>query len=154
METEQGVSVAGFEFRETMAGSLRVVGKEGDAPISFTIRARSRGLSAFLRRPWVEIEGEVFVEGIAEHRPLRGAIDMGPLVSRRIPYGFAFTGDDGAAYAFTGEKTLVRGALIESFSILPGEIRDARGALVGQALLRFDVRSSALRYLWSFRPAT
>jgi hypothetical protein len=146
--------VAGFEWRETMVGSLRVVGRAIDAPISFTIRARSRGLSAFLRRPRVEIEGEVFAEGIAEHRPLRGAIDIGPLLSRRIPYGFAFTGDDGAAYAFTGEKTLARGALIESFSILPGEIRDARGALVGQALLRFDVRSSALQYLSSFRPAT
>ena len=146
--------MAGVEFRETMAGSLRVVGKEGQAPISFTIRARSRGLSAFLGRALVEIEGEVFAEGIAEHRPLRGAIDMGPLLSRRIPYGFAFTGDDGATYAFTGEKTLARGALIESFSILPGEIRDARGALVGQALLRFDVRSSALRYLKSFWPAT
>src|SRR5262249_33240344 len=137
----------------------RVVDKQGEAPvappraISFTIRARSGRLSAFLRRPSVEIEGEVFAEGIAEHRPLRGAIDMGPLLSRRIPYGFAFTGDDGEAYAFTGEKTLAPGALIESFSILSGQIRDERGTLVGQALLRLDVRSSVLRYLKSFRKA-
>lgn len=143
--------MAGFEFQETMAGSLRVVGKEDEAPISFTIRARSRGIAAFLRRPEVEIEGEVFAEGLARHRPLRGAIHVRPLFSRRIPYGFAFTGDDGASYAFTGEKTLAPGALIESFSILAGEIRGAGGALVGQALLRFDVRSSALRYLQSFR---
>ena len=67
--------------------------------------------------------------------------------------GREFTGNDGAPYAFSGEKTLAKGALIESFSILPGEIRGSRGELVARALLRFDVRSDALDFFRSFRKA-
>jgi hypothetical protein len=145
--------VASFAFHETLSGSLRVVGQAEEALISFTIRARSGRLRAFLRKPEIEIEGEVDAEGFADHRCLRGAIDVRPLFRRRIPYAFAFTGNDGAAYAFSGEKTLAPGALLASLSLLPGEIRDARGALVGRALLRFDLRSEALRYLKSFRTA-
>jgi hypothetical protein len=136
-----------------MTGSLRVIGRAAEAPISLSIRARSRQLGAFLRKPEMEIEGEVDAEGFADHRRLRGAIDVRPLLRRRIPYAFAFTGNDGAPYAFQGEKTLEPGALLASFSLLPGEIRDARGALVARALLRFDLRSEALRYLLSFRAA-
>lgn len=142
----------GFEFRETMAGSLRVVGREEAAPISVSIRARAPSLSALFRRPEVEIEGEVTAEGLAARRPIRGAIAARPLSARRIAYCFEFTGDDGAAYAFSGEKTLALGALLASFSILPGEIRDAGGSVVGQALLRFDVRNDAIRAMKSFRP--
>lgn len=142
----------GFEFLEKMTGSLRVLGNAKAAPMSLTIRGRSR-LPGARRRAEIEIEGEVDAEGFADHRLLRGAIDVGAIVRRRVPYTFKFTGNDGAAYAFSGEKTLTPGALIASFSILPGEIRDACGALVGRALLRFDVRSDALRYFKSFRTA-
>jgi hypothetical protein len=142
-----------FEFQETMSGSLRVFREAADAPMSFAIRGRSRHLVAFLRHPTIELEGEVNAEGFADHRPLRGTIDLGPLWKRRIPYTFAFTGNDCARYTFSGQKTLSPGALLDSFSILSGELRDAGGALVGRALLRFDVRSDALRYLKSFRPS-
>ena len=120
--------------------------------MSLTIRARSRRLGAPLRGE-LEIEGEVDAEGFADHRLLRGTIDASSILRRQIPYAFEFTGNDGAAYAFSGHKTLRPGALLLSFSILPGEIRDACGALVGRALLRFDPRSDALRYLKSFRAA-
>jgi hypothetical protein len=144
--------VLGFEFHERMTGSLRILGKAKEAPMSLSILARSRRLGA-LRRAELEIEGEVDAEGFADHRLLRGAIDAGAIFRRRIPYMFEFTGNDGAAYAFSGEKTLTPGALIASFSILPGEICDRRGALVGKALLRFDMRTDALRCFKSFRTA-
>jgi hypothetical protein len=140
----------GFEFHETLTGSLHVLSKAEAAPMSFTIRARTRGFGV-TRRAELEIEGEVDAEGFADHRPLRGSIDVGALLRRAIPYSFEFTGNDGAPYTFAGEKTLAPGALVASFSLLPGEIRTAGGALVGRALLRFDVRSDALRYFKSFR---
>ena len=141
-----------FEFHETMTGSLRLLGEAKEAPMSFTIRARSQRLWASVGAK-IEIEGEVDAEGFADHRLLRGSIDAGAIFHRRIPYAFEFTGNDGAIYAFSGEKTLTPGALVVSFSVLPGEIRSMSGALVGRALLRFDVRSEALRYLKSFRTA-
>ncbi len=141
----------GIAFEETLAGSLRVVGRPGERPISLTIRGRSGRFATFLRQPEIAIEGEVDAEGLADHRRLRGAIDARSLRERRLPYTFEFTGDDGNAYTFSGEKRLDPGALLESFSLLLGEIRGAHGALVGTALLRFDLRTDAQRYLQSFR---
>ncbi len=52
----------------------------------------------------VDIEGEVDVEGFANHRHLRGTLGMDPLVTGTLPYAFRFTANDGAPYAFAGTR--------------------------------------------------
>jgi hypothetical protein len=145
--------VSGFEFRETMAGSFRLASDAVDRPMSFTIRARSARLGSFVRKPEVEIEGEVDAEGFADHRYLRGTLGMDPLRTRRLPYAFDFTANDGRAYSFVGEKTITLAHLVESMTVLPGAIRDERGAEVGRALLRFDAWRDLVSFLRSFRPS-
>jgi hypothetical protein len=145
--------MAGFEFYETMAGSFRLRGDARDRSMSFTIRARSFTWASFLRRPEVDIEGEVDAEGFADHRYLRGTLGMDPIRTRRLPYAFRFAANDGAPYTFAGEKTMHVGRLVESMTVLPGAILDASGEGVGEALLRFDLRSDLARFLRSFRLA-
>jgi len=145
--------VAGFEFYETMAGSFHLLGEARDRAMSFTIRARSRTWASFLRRPQVDIEGEVDAEGFADHRYLHGTLGMDPLRTRILPYAFHFAANDGAPHAFAGEKTIRAGHLVESMTVLPGTILDAGGRGVGEALLRFDLRSDLVRFLRSFRLA-
>ncbi len=145
--------MSGFEFHETMAGSYRLVDGSVDRPMSFTIRARSARLGSFLRRPEVVIEGEVDAEGFADHRYLRGTLGMDPLRTRTLPYAFEFTANDGRHYAFAGEKTISLAHLTESMTVLPGAIRDDRGAEVGRALLRFDLKRDLASFLHSFKPS-
>jgi len=146
--------VSGFEFRETMAGSYHLADAPEDArPISFTIRARSGPLFQFLRRPEVEIEGEVDAPPLADHRYLRGTLGMDLLRTGQLPYAFRFTGNDGKAYVFEGRKDVTPRAFLESMTVLPGAIKDAEGHEVARALLRFDARSDLLKFLRSFRRA-
>ncbi len=143
--------MAGFKFHETMAGSFRLAGESIDRAMSFSIGARSLAWPRFLRRPEVEIDGEVDAEGFADHRNISGTMGMDPLRTGILPYAFRFTANDGATYAFVGKKTLHLGRLVESMTVLPGAILDAGGARVGEALLRFDVRSDLVAFLTSFR---
>jgi len=145
--------MSGFEFYETMVGSFRLHGEAHDRPMSFTLRCRSPRWFKFLARPEVEIEGEVDAEGFADHRYLRGTLGMDPIRTRTLPYAFRFTGNDGAAYAFAGKKTLHAMSMVESMTVLPGAILDAAGAPVAEALLRFDLRSDLGRFLRSFKLA-
>jgi hypothetical protein len=143
----------GFEFCETMAGSFHLVETPSDQrPMSFTIRARSRRLLDFLRRPEVEIEGEIDAQGFADHRRLTGKLGLDVVRTGTLPYAFEFTANDGRRCTFEGRKTVRANDLLESMSILPGTLLGEGGAVLGQALLRFDVRSDLLRFLRSFRP--
>lgn len=145
--------MSGFEFHETMIGSFRLCGDARDRPMSFTLRCRSPRWIRFLARPEVEIEGEVDAEGFADHRLLRGTLGMDPIRTRKLPYAFRFTANDGAEYTFEGEKTIHALRMVESMTVLPGAILDAAGARAGEALLRFDLRSDLGRFLRSFRLA-
>jgi len=142
--------VPSFEFHETMAGSFRLKSGEERA-MSFTIRARSGSMLGFLHRPRVDIEGEVDAEGLADHRHMRGSLDFELLTRKKLVYVFGFTGNDDRPYTFTGEKTLRPDGFIESLTVLPGKIRDDSGAEVGEALLRFDLRSDLIKFIRSFR---
>lgn len=143
----------GFEFCETMAGSFHLTEAPSDErPMSFTLRARSRPLLDFLRRPEVEIEGEIDAEGFADHRRLSGKLGLDVVRTRTLPYAFEFTANDGRRCSFEGHKTVHVDDLLESMSVLPGTLLAEGGAVLGQALLRFDLRSDLLRFLKSFRP--
>lgn len=147
-----GGVMRGFEFCETMAGSFHLVESPADErPMSFTIRARSRGLLDFLRRPEVEIEGEIDAEGFADHRYLSGRLGLDLARTGTLPYSFEFTANDGRRCAFAGRKTVRPRDLLASMTVLPGVLVGDGGAVLGEALLRFDLRSDLLRFLRSFR---
>jgi hypothetical protein len=146
--------MSGFEFRETMAGTFHLASRPSvERPMSFTVRARARSLLSFLRRPEVEIEGEVDAEGFADHRHLRGTLGLDVVRTGTLPYDFQFTANDGKPYKFIGKKTVTVRDLAQSMTVLPGAIVDESGAEIGSALLRFDLRSDLIKFLSSFRAA-
>jgi hypothetical protein len=145
--------MGGFGFYETMAGAFRLRGEARDRPMSFTIGARSRSWGSFLRRREVVIEGAIDAEGFADHRHLVGTLGLDPIVTRRLPYAFRFTANDGTECAFAGEKTIHPAHLLTSMTVLPGAILDASGPTLADALLRFDARGDLGRFLKSFRLA-
>ncbi len=143
-----------FQFTETMAGSYHLLSApEEERPMSFTINARSRSLSRFLGRRVVEIEGEVDAEDFADHKPLRGTLELDVVMTRRLPYRFEFTANDGRRYAFAGQKNVTFRRLLDSMTVLPGSILDPDGNEIGRAELRFDIKSDIFRFLKSWRRA-
>lgn len=141
-----------FEFRETMAGSFHLLVNPADErPMSFTIQARSRSLFSFLRRPEMDIVGEIDAEGFADHRYLWGTLGLDVVRTGTLPYAFRFSANDGMPYVFQGKRTLLVRDFPLSMSVLPGSILSTDGTEVGRALLRFDLRSDLLRFLKSFR---
>ena len=140
-----------FTFRETMSGTCRFAASpDRERAITFTVTARSARLGEFLKRRVVAIEGTIDVEGVAAGRPIAGTLGMDVLLTRRIPYDFTFTGDDGAAYRFTGEKNVRVTALLETMSRLPAALLDEAGETVADAELCFDLRGDLLAFLRSF----
>jgi len=140
-----------FTFRETMSGTCRLAASpDRERAIVFTVTARSPRIGEFLKRRIVAIEGTIDVEGLATRRPLAGTLGMDVLLTQRIPYDFTFTGDDGAAYRFTGEKKVRVTALLETMSRLPAALLDEAGETVGGAELCFDLRGDLVAFLRSF----
>lgn len=142
----------GLAFRETMTGGYHLTPAPGmERPMSFTVRVSAPSLRSLLRSPVLDIEGSVFAEGLAEHKPLRGTLTIDPVRAKVLVYIFDFDGDDGTHYVFQGRKTLSEGDLLHAMTVLPGGIYDRAGTEVGRALLRFDLRSDLLKFLGSFR---
>ncbi len=145
--------MAGFHFHETMSGSYVLdAAPDRERAISFTIGARVHDLGRFARDRMAEIQGAVEMEGFASHRPLRGTLEMDPILGRRLVYDFRFVDDAGEEHRFTGRKNVSFLKLLETMTTLPGEIFDGAGRRIGRAKLRFDVRSDLARFVRSFRP--
>lgn len=144
--------MSGFEFRETMSGTFRLLGDdERERPMTFTIRARTLSMAAFLKKPSVDIEGEVDASGFADHRHLRGTLGMDILRTGELPYEFQFKGNDGQSYTFSGKKTISAADLVSSMTVLPGALYDQDGRQIGTALLRFDLLRDLVKFLLGFR---
>ncbi len=142
----------GFSFAETMQGSYHLLSSQTDErAISFTIGARVAGLRQFLKDKLARIEGEVNVEGFAEHRPLTGTLGLKLLDERRLTYDFSFRGDDRKEYRFHGQKDVTMIAIHDTMTTLPASIYDASGREIARAVLRFDVRGDISTFLRSWR---
>jgi hypothetical protein len=146
--------VRSLAFEETMSGTMRDVRAPTERrPISFSLRARSRGILDFLRTREVEIEGELMAEGFGARCPLSGTLGMDVLLTRRIPYDFAFTADDGREYRVVGEKRVDLSALRRSMTHLPARILDDEGREVAATEVTFDLDRDLWSFLRSFRIA-
>ena len=134
----------GFSFHEVMEGSIERVGERFDRPFRFEVDVATPKLIA--RVAMCEATGWVRIDGLAKRADARGRLEMSPVIERRIRYVLDFTGDDGKRYQFDGSKSIRSYfgsplALLESWTTLPGEVRDIdTGELWGRALLRFHLR--------------
>lgn len=147
--------MSGFRFAETMSGSYVLDAPPGegarDLAMSFTVTAEVHSLQRFLRDKLATIEGEVVLEGRADHRALRGTLEMDLVPGRKLRYEFDFTDDAGRACRFAGQKDVELRRLVHTMTTLPGELF-ADGKRFASATVRFDARSDLLTFVSSFRP--
>lgn len=145
--------MAGFEFRETMSGSIRLdAAPDRERAISFTVGARVDEMSRFLRDRKAAIQGSIEIEGLASHNAARGTMLMDPILGKQVGYELEFKDDQGRPLRLSGRKSVDFLRIMQTMTTLPAEVLDERGTRVGQAVLRFDVRSDLVRFLRSFRP--
>lgn len=138
----------GFAFDETMAGTFELVGEPG---VPYPLRFR-----ATVRAPWIggkcTMSGTIEAAPIAKEAPFEGRMLMRPFLGRVIRYELEFTGDDGRRYTLVGQKDIKLRDLARSWTTLPAEIKDERGAVIARSQARFDVGREALAFVSSFRP--
>ena len=143
--------MAGFEFRETMTGTWhRLDAPLDERPIQFTLRAQVDGLRRFLWRRTSEITGEIDAQGLADHRALRGTMEIDPLLGKKIVYDFTFADNDGQEHRFHGEKEIEHARLVHTMTTLPGTLFQGERE-IGRAVLRFHLREDLCRMIRSFK---
>ena len=141
----------GFEFREALAGSYHTLASPGEEhPMSITVRAQVDDVLHFAIDPTLALAGEIDAQGFADHKPLRGTLEVAPLRAK-ILWDFRFETNDARDARFHGEVDidLLRPTL--TLSQLPGSLFVGETE-VARAVLRFDLRSDLLRLLASVRP--
>jgi hypothetical protein len=144
----------GFEFEEIMSGTYTRTGKPDETgDIRFQGRARAEDIVKHVRDGMTTLDGTLDMERFADDVPIRGTIEIRPFLGKIIRYDFAFTGNDGNPYHFTGQKDIRFEALKESMSTLTGTIADPHGNEVARATLHFDVKADFLPFLVSWKPA-
>jgi len=142
-------TLPGFGFRETMAGSIRL----GDGPerrVVFHLRAAVPHLAEYLRDGRTAIDGEIFIEGLAQDAPLHGSLWIWPHRSI-IRYEFSFTASDGRELVLAGQKNVRLLDFRRTMTTLPAELRTASGEPLGQALVYFAL-ADLPSFVRSFHP--
>jgi hypothetical protein len=146
--------MAGFGFAETMAGTwTRTDGGRGGGRFEFSVTAASGPLREFGRTRQARITGTVVADGLAAGGAVQGTMELRPWLGRIIRYQFEFTGDDGQRYAFSGQKDIRWLHPVRTWTELPGQVTDAGGRVIGNALTRFDLKRQSASFVRSFRLA-
>jgi hypothetical protein len=144
----------GFEFEEVMSGTYTRTGHpEETGAIRLRGRAHAGDLVRHLRDGLTTLEGTLDMERFADEVPIAGTLEIRPVLGKIIRYDFTFTGNDGQAYRFSGQKDIRLGALRASMTTLPAAITDKDGAEVARALLHFDLKEDLFPFLVSWKPA-
>jgi hypothetical protein len=147
------VVVMGFQFAETMAGTVEWDAEPGvPHPFSFEVTAAAESTRQHLQNGKATLRGVVHAEPLARAAPATGTITIRPLGERIIRYELSFSGDDGKTYQLVGQKDIRWRDMVHTFTHLPAEIRDAGHRRVGSCQTRFDLKRDWWRFLRSFRP--
>ena|SRR6185312_1411222 len=139
-------------YRERMTGNYWLL----DAPtderaLTLKFEARAPDLSELVRtRTWL-LSGTIDAERFATASAVDGTVSYALWDERRVPYRFAFRGDDGRRYELLGQKEWTPLAPLDSFSLLPATLLDERGEELARATLRFDIRADIGDWIRSLR---
>jgi hypothetical protein len=144
----------GFEFAETMSGTLELDARPGTQhPFKFEIAVHAPSTREHLRDGRARIRGVVHAPPLAEAADAEGTIVIRPLGQRIIRYELAFVGDDGKRYEVVGQKDIRLRRLLETWTTLPLEVLDEEHRRIATCLTRFDYRNDWWSFVRSFRPA-
>lgn len=143
----------GFEFAETMAGTLELDREPGvRKPFKFEVTAHADSTRQHLRDGKAALQGVIYAPPIAEGAEATGVITIRPVGRRIIRYELSFQGDDGKYYELVGQKDIRWTSPLRTFTELPAEILDEEHRRVATCQTSFDYRNHWWSFLRSFRP--
>ena len=142
------------EFRQTLRGTYHRLDAPGEEhPLAVTVRAQVHAVSQLVLHPKADLSGEIDAEGLADHKPVRGSLEVRPL-ARLLVYELHFPDNNGRELRLHGraevELEIDPGRMIETMTTVPGSIYDGEEE-IGRALLRFSPRTELLKLLRSFK---
>lgn len=135
-----------------MSGSFWLL----DAPteeraLAVSFEASTEDVRGLVAGRGFEVAGTIDAQGIAAGSDLSGSVGSRLFHERRIPYRFAFFGDDGRRYELSGQREWSGLAPVDSLTLLPATLYDEHGEEIGRATLRFDWRADSGHWLKSWR---
>ncbi len=141
-----------ISFRERMSGSYWLLeSPTEERALALSFEAHADDVADFLRtRTWA-LAGTIEAEGLARRREIEGSIRYALITERRVPYRFAFRGDDGRRYDLVGQKEWIGLAPMSSMTLLPATLVNDAGQEVARATLRFDLVADFGDWVKSFR---
>jgi hypothetical protein len=146
------LSFPAASFHEWLTGSYWML----DAPtdelaMGVDLKVTTPDLRALVSHKVWQLSGTIDAERLAKGQSIAGTICLRRLDEGRIPYRFAFRGDDGRPYELNGHKEWHGLSPLESLTLLSAGLYDGRGEEVARATLRFDPRADGLRWLRHIR---
>jgi hypothetical protein len=143
----------GFEFAETMAGTIEMDAKPGVRhPFKFEVTATAESARQHFRDGKAVLQGTIHAPPIAQGAQASGVITIRPVGQRIIRYELAFVGDDGKHYELVGQKDIRWTSPLRTFTELPAEILDDEHRRVATCQTAFDYKNHWWSFLRSFRP--
>jgi hypothetical protein len=143
----------GFQFAETMAGTVEWDGQPGTRhPFRFEITAQADSTRRHLADGKATVRGTIDAPPIAQGVDVEGVLTIRPLGQRIIRYELAFTGGDGKHYEMVGQKDIRWRSPLRTFTYLPAEILDEEHRRVATCEITFDLKRDWWSFLRSFRP--
>lgn len=142
-------------FSEVMAGRARMTGRtsasDESVPMILDLDVRLPELLHPFTDAHARLSGRVRVQGLADDPVAVGDLHIAPLARRRVRYRMDFTALDGRRLHLDGWKSVSLARPLRSMTTLPVTITDQDGAVVAEALLRFDLRGRLWPMLRSLR---
>jgi nucleoside-diphosphate-sugar epimerase len=149
-ELEEADRQRGFGFGEVLEGHWTdASGREREMKLDLDIEFPP--IPRFARRAQGNLDGTVWVRGLAAHVPLHGTIQFPLWGQGRIVYEFGFVGDADEVYRFYGHKDLIPMHPLRSLEVLEGALVNGRGREVGRARLSFSMKEQLVPLLMSLR---
>lgn len=147
----------GFELAESLAGAFhRFDDPLTDRPIRLSLKLAVDGLRRFARERYVDVDGVIFAEGLAENggagQRVTGRIVWKLIDEQRVPYALTFQGDDDATYHLRGQRDFFVYDAVGSLTTLTASLYDSADVEIGRARLRFEPENELPALLRSFRP--
>ena len=129
----------GLRFREQLQGSYhRIEAPLDERPLEGSFEGYL-GVGAVLRNQVIPIRGEITLPGFADRAPFAGTLVLKLLREQRLPYEFAFTGNDGRPYRFFAQKNYSLLSVTDRHNLFAASIYDQSGNEEARASCLFDV---------------